>query len=195
MISRHLHGYLYHLPFLLLTHWHIIFRICIFSFSSCISTRTSRLFFALRMPFRFPWADHAIKILRIIVSFLIVFSSGFCSFCLSSNALIHYCLSFLLKKKHFHANTNTVIIFALSIAYVSGARPGLHIVLHSQRVECCPSVSPSGFTAVSSPKSSALPTLHLDSDFLVFVGIKGIEVSCLQLSPFKCDVKCCVKLF
>jgi hypothetical protein len=99
MISRHLHGYLYHLPFLLLTHWHIIFRICIFSFSSCISTHTSRLFFALRMPFRFPWADHAIKILRIIVSFLIVFSSGFCPFCVSSNALIHYCLSFLLKKK------------------------------------------------------------------------------------------------
>jgi len=69
-------------------------------FSSYKSTRTSLFFLAFPTPFRFPWVDHTSKILRIIVNFLIVFSSWFCPFCLSSSALIHYRLSFLLKKKN-----------------------------------------------------------------------------------------------
>jgi hypothetical protein len=139
------------------------------------------------------------------VNLLIVLSLVFCPFSLSSSAVIHYSLGFLLKNTPFYANINTVIIAACFIYCFSfRCPPRLHTVLHSQRVECCYdqcvclSVRQSIgiYRSKCLPQSqSALPTLHLDSDFLVFSGIKGMRVNCLQLSPLKCDVKCFVKLF
>jgi hypothetical protein len=159
MISGRLHGQIYPLSILLLTHLHLVFRICIFSFSSYKSKRKSLFSFAFRMPVRCPCVDHTNKILRIIVNFLIVFYSVFCPFCLSSSALIHYSLGFPLKKKNTflrqykHSYYFCFIYFLCFRCPAGSACPftfaASWVLLWSVCLTVRPSASPSGFTAVS----------------------------------------------
>jgi hypothetical protein len=156
MISRRVHGQIYPLVFLLLTQLHLVFQIFIYQFSRYKSTRTSLFFLAFRMPLRCPRVDHISKIWQIIVNLLIALSLVFRPFSLSSSALIHFSLGFLLKKKNIFLRQYKHSYYCCFIYCFSfRCPPGLNTDLHLQRVECCydqcacPSDSPSRFTAVS----------------------------------------------
>ena len=173
-------------------------------FYSYKSTCTSLFFLAFRMPLRCPWVDHISNIWLIIVNFLILLSSVFWPFCLSSSAVIHFGLGFLLKKKNiflrqYKHSYYCCCIYCFSFRCPTGSAYGFTFAASWVLLwSVCLSVRQSIgiYRSKCLPQSqSALPTLHLDSDFLVFSGIKGMRVSCLQLSPLKREVKSFVKLF
>jgi hypothetical protein len=120
-----------------------------------IYTKVS-FFLAVCIPVRCPWDDHTSNILRIITNFLIVFSSVFCHFSLSSSALVHYSLSFFPKKKYtfiqpYKHNNQFCLIYYLSLRCLTESAY-LITFAASWVLLCsvCLSVrSPSRFTAVS----------------------------------------------